>query len=97
MSFILKTAWRDARRQRSRLLLCALSIVFGVGALVAVDSFSANLTRAMDAEAKALLGADLEITSRSGFGEREERMFDQIGGEQARETRFASMAYFPKA
>lgn len=97
MSFIVKTAWRDARRQRSRLLLCALSIVFGVGALVAVDSFSANLTRAMDAEAKALLGADLEITSRTGFGEREELMFDSIGGEQARETRFASMAYFPKA
>jgi putative ABC transport system permease protein len=96
MNFILKTAWRDARRQRSRLLLCALSIVFGVAALVAVDSFSANLTGAMDNEAKALLGADLQLSSRSGFGEREEAIFDSIGGEQARETRFASMAYFPK-
>ncbi|MFT4900842.1 MAG: putative ABC transport system permease protein [Lentimonas sp.] len=97
MRFILQTAWRDARRQRSRLWLCALSIVFGVAALVAVDSFAANLTRAMDAEAKALLGADLQISSRSGFGEAAELMFDAIGGKQARETRFASMAYFPKS
>jgi putative ABC transport system permease protein len=95
LQFIFKTAWRDARRQRSRLLLCALSIVFGVAALVAVDSFSANLNRALDAEAKALLGADLQVTSRVGFDERAEVMFSAIGGEQSRETRFASMAYFP--
>lgn len=97
MSFILKTALRDARHQPKRLLLCALSIVFGVAAMVAVDSYSANLTQAMDAQAKALLGADLEITSRSAFGEQAELIFDTIGGEQSRETRFASMAYFPKA
>lgn len=97
MSFVLKTAWRDARQQRRRLFLCALSIVFGVAALVAVDSFAANLTRALDAESRALLGADLEITSRSGFDEQAEWLFDVIGGTQARETRFASMAYFPKA
>ncbi|MGJ8637997.1 MAG: ABC transporter permease [Opitutaceae bacterium] len=97
LTFILKTAWRDARRQQRRLLLCALSIVFGVAALVAVDSFSANLNRAMDAEAKALLGADLQITSRVGFDEKAELIFSQIGGEQARETRFASMAYFPSS
>lgn len=97
MSFVLKTAWRDARQQRRRLFLCALSIVFGVAALVAVDSFAANLTRALDAESRALLGADLEITSRSGFDEQAEWLFDVIGGSQARETRFASMAYFSKA
>ena len=45
MSFVLKTAWRDGRRQSKRLLLCALSIVFGVAALVAVDSFADNLNR----------------------------------------------------
>ena len=97
LQFVFKTAWRDAQRQRSRLLLCALSIVFGVAALVAVDSFSANLNRALDAEAKALLGADLQITSRIGFDEKAEVMFAAIGGQQSRETRFASMAYFPKS
>ena len=95
MSFILKTAWRDARHQPGRLVLCALSIVFGVAAMVAVDSFSANLTRALDAEAKALLGADLEITSRSSFDAEAERIITSIGGEQSREIRFASMASFP--
>lgn len=97
MSFVLKTAWRDARRQPGRLLFCGLSIVFGVAAMVAVDSFSANLTRALDSEAKALLGADLEMTSRSAFSAQAERIFEGIGGEQSRETRFASMAYFPKS
>jgi putative ABC transport system permease protein len=97
MSFILKTAWRDARNQPNRLLLCALSIVFGVAAMVAVDSFAANLTKGMDAQAKTLLGADLEITSRASFDEQAELIIHTIGGTQARETRFASMAYFPKA
>ncbi len=97
MSIIIKTAFRDGRRQTKRLLLCALSIVFGVAALVAVDSFTHNLNRALDAEAKTLLGADLQITSRSAFSEKTETFFKSFGGEQAREIRFASMAYFPKA
>lgn len=97
MSFILKTAFRDGRRQSKRLLLCALSIVFGVAALVAVDSFTDNLNRALDAEAKSLLGADLQITSRSAFSERTELFLASIRGQQAREIRFASMAYFPQA
>lgn len=97
MNFALKTAVRDAGQQIQRLLLCALSIVFGVAALVAVDSFSKNLNRAMDLEAKALLGADLQITSRSSFNPEAEKLFQKIGGKQAREIRFASMAYFPKA
>ncbi|MGZ0654938.1 ABC transporter permease [Coraliomargarita sp. W4R72] len=97
MSFVFKTALRDGRRQSKRLLLCALSIVFGVAALVAVDSFADNLNRALDTEAKALLGADLQISSRSAFNEQTEHFLSSISGEQAREIRFASMAYFPKS
>ena len=97
MRFILQTAFRDGRRQSRRLLLCALSIMFGVAALVAVDSFADNLNRALDREAKSLLGADLQITSRSSFTERTELFFNRLGGQQAREIRFASMAYFPGA
>lgn len=95
--YSLLTAWRESRRQRSRLLLCALSIVFGVAALVAVDSFTKNLQAGLDQEAKALLGADLQITSRSGFGEDAEALFDRIGGQQSREIRFATMAFFPES
>jgi len=93
--FAAYTAWREARRQRKRLVLCALSIAFGVAALVAVDSFSANLESGLDEEAKALLGADLQITARSAFGSEAEAIFKQVGGDQSREIRFASMAYFP--
>lgn len=97
MNFVLKTALRDGRRQSRRLLLCALSIVCGVAALAAVDSFTDNLNRALDAEAKTLLGADLQISSRSAFSEKTELFLDSLGGDQAREIRFASMAYFPEA
>jgi putative ABC transport system permease protein len=93
--FAARMAWRESRRQRARLILCALSIVFGVAALVAVDSFTKNLEAGLDREAKALLGADLQITSRTGFDEKAEAIFKKIGGRQSREIRFASMAYFP--
>ena len=97
MIFLLLTAWRDARRQRRRLLFSALSIVFGVAALVAVDSFSANVNEAVEAESKTLLGADIEVSSRLEFSPVAERWIQDLGGEVARETRFASMAFFPRA
>ncbi|WOO42770.1 ABC transporter permease [Rubellicoccus peritrichatus] len=96
MSFAIKTAWRDARRHRKRLFLCALSIVFGVAALVAIDSFSHNLRVAIDKESMNLLGADLQVSTRTEFSEDAEAWFDELGGEQAREIRFTSMAMFPK-
>lgn len=96
MSFTLKTAWRDARTQRKRLLLCAISIVFGVAALVAINSFGDNLRATTDKKSKELLGADLQLSSRAAFSDRAERFIRQLGGEQARETRFFSMALFEK-
>ncbi len=95
MSVVLRLAWRDARRQRRRLFLCALSIVFGVAALVAINSFADNLDVAIQKESKELLGADLQIASRTPFTDTAEAWFQELGGEQARETRFGSMAYFP--
>ncbi len=95
--FTLRTAWRESRGQRGRLGLCALSIIFGVAALVAVDSFSKNLEAGLNKEAKTLLGADLQITSRIGFDEAAEAVFESVGGDQSREIRFTSMAYFPNS
>ena len=57
-------AWRDARASRHRLLLYVAAIVAGVAALVAIRSFADNLTGSIDAEAKTLLGADLELYRR---------------------------------
>ena len=63
MSFILKTAWRDSRRSRQRLLLFMSAIVLGIAALVAINSFGDNLARSIDEQAQELLGADLTVTA----------------------------------
>ena len=63
MRFVLMMAWRDSRASRRRLALYSLSIVLGIAALVSIGSFTANVRRAIDAEADSLLGADLFVTA----------------------------------
>ncbi len=97
MSFILKMAWRDSRRNRARLLLFISAIVAGIAALTAVRSFSVNLTNDIDREAKSLLGADLLIEGNQPLPD---SLFDQVmrtpGAQSARVFNLLSMAYFPK-
>lgn len=90
-------AWRDSRSSRGRLLLYISSIVLGVAALVAVSSFGQNLLWEIDEQAKVLLGADLVISSRSRFTPEAEEFLRSLGGEQARQTSFSTMAFFPKS
>lgn len=97
MSFILKMAWRDSRTARRRLVLFSLSIVLGVAALVAIGSLGANLRRAVNDQAKGLLGADLAVTSRSTIRPEAQAFLDGLGGERAREITFSSMVMFPSA
>lgn len=94
--FIWKMAWRESRNSLRRLMLFIASIVLGVAALVSITSFGDNLDQAIDDQAKTLLGADLVIDGRMEFSEEIEALFDSLGGEQAREARFTSMALFPK-
>lgn len=94
-SWILKMALRDSRGSRRRLLLFISSMVLGVAALVAISSFGENLKRAVDEEAKTLLGADLSFERSAPFGDEVEALIDSLGGEQSRRVSFASMAYFP--
>ena len=61
MNFLFKMAWRDSRRNRGRLLLFVSSIIVGIAALVAINSFGENLQHDIDKQAKELLGADLAI------------------------------------
>ncbi|RMG27686.1 MAG: FtsX-like permease family protein [Bacteroidetes bacterium] len=89
-------AWRDSRRSRSRLLLFTASIVMGIAALVAINSFSDNLRNDIQNQAKNLLGADLVIQANKPYSDSLQQLIDSIGGERARETSFASMVYFPK-
>jgi putative ABC transport system permease protein len=88
-------AWRDSRTSRGRLLLFSSSIILGVAALAAIGSLGTNLERAIEEQAKTLLGADLSLSSRQPFSAEEESLFRTLGGEQARETSFSSMVLFP--
>jgi putative ABC transport system permease protein len=89
-----RMGWRDCRTHRGRLLLFSLSIVLGVAALAAIGSLGANLERAVEEQARTLLGADLAISSRQPFSEEEEHLFLQLGGQQAEQISFNSMVYF---
>ncbi len=97
MNFILKMAWRDSRASRRRLVLFSFSVVLGIAALVAIGSLGSNLERAIDEQAKGLLGADLIITGRNPLGAAVQQRVDALGGAQAREVSFSSMMAFPTA
>ena len=56
-------AWRDTRTTRRRLVLSMSSIAIGVAALVAVDSYSADVVRSIHLQARSLLGADLSVSA----------------------------------
>lgn len=95
MRFLFKLAWRDARASRGQLLLTALAIVAGVAALAATGSLGRSLRAAIDGQARALLGADLVVESRSAPDAESEAYLAKMGGEQAREIAFASMLAVP--
>ena len=97
MNFIFKMAWRDSRASRRRLVLASFSIVLGVAALVAIGSFNANLQRAIDDQAKTLLGADLRVQTRSAIEGDLATALDQLGGRQASEVALSTMIVFPTA
>jgi putative ABC transport system permease protein len=62
--WIWKLAYKDARKNFGRLFLFISSIIIGIAALVAIDSFNQNLQNDINNQSKELLGADLEIDSR---------------------------------
>ncbi|MGH8093290.1 MAG: ABC transporter permease [Chthoniobacterales bacterium] len=96
-AFIPRMAWRDSRSSRWRLLLFSISISLGVAALIAIGLFRASLAQAIDEQARALLGADLLVVSSRPFSAAQEKMLRSLGGIQAREVRFRTMAVFPKS
>lgn len=97
IKWILEMAWRDSRGSRRRMVLFVGSMVLGVAALVAINSFGANLRDAIDEQAKTLLGADLSLESDNAFPDSVEVLIGELGGEQSRQNSFSSMARFPSA
>ncbi len=90
-------ALRDSRRNRGRLLLFIASIVIGIAALVAINSFSENLQKDIGNEAKSLLGADLLVRGNQPAPDSIRQLFELMGPLRESETvSLVSMAFFPK-
>lgn len=96
LPWLVLMAWRDSRRNRSRLLLFISSIILGIAALVAIYSFDYNLSNDIDSQAKNLLGADLIIETNKAVKEEVKPMLRSLGEQRSEERTFASMVYFPK-
>lgn len=84
-------AIRDSRRQRSRLLLFISSIVLGIAAMVAINTFIENVKGNINDEAKELLGADLVIRDNKKLDPKYDKIIDSFKLEKANEIRFSSM------
>src|ERR1700712_1411220 len=67
MTFILNLTRREIRFSWRRLLFFFLCIALGVGSIVALRSLIQNLTKVVGNDARALMTADLEVTSTNDF------------------------------
>jgi putative ABC transport system permease protein len=94
--WLLQMAWRDSRRNRSRLLLFVSSIILGIAALVAIYSLGDNLRSNIDDQAATLLGADLEVSGNKPLKGKDKNFIDSLGIKRSEERSFASMILFPK-
>ena len=65
LGFVTRLAWRESRAAGRRMLLLTAAISIGVGALVAIESFTDNLRVAVEGQSRALLGGDLAVSARS--------------------------------
>jgi putative ABC transport system permease protein len=94
-SWLATMAWRDSRRNRSRLLLFVSSIILGIAALVSIYSLSDVLKKEIDNQAAELLGADLELTTNKPFTPEMIRVADSLGNKRSEQRSFTSMILFP--
>jgi putative ABC transport system permease protein len=95
---LLSLASRESRFARRRLFLFLSAISLGVAALVAVQGFASNMQREVREQARAMLGADVQLSSRAPFGPLSEEVLDSFaaeGVEISRVTSFTSMARHP--
>ena len=97
IGWTLLMAWRDSRRNRSRLLLFISSIILGIAALVAIYSLGNVLQKEIDQQAASLLGADLELSGSKPLKNVLGGLVDSLGDRRSEQRSFASMIYFPKS
>ncbi|MBL7471429.1 ABC transporter permease [Robertkochia sediminum] len=92
--WLLKMAWRDGRASWGRILLFMASTILGIAAVVSIQSFSDTLKDNIALQSKELMGADFTIDTDKKPNERVTFLMDSLGGYDAREVSFASMASF---
>ncbi|WP_240793885.1 ABC transporter permease [Antarcticibacterium arcticum] len=92
--WILKMAWRDGKASGRKLSLFMASIVLGIAAVVSIQSFGENLKNNISLQSKSLMGADFKIDSNKEPNEKVLGIIDSLGGADAREIGFVSMAAF---
>ncbi len=97
LGFIIKTAYRDSLKNLGKLTLFMSSIIAGVAALVAINSFNQNLSRDIDLQAATLLGADLSATSNKAVDPKVISLLDSLGGVKSEELEIFSMGLIPKS
>ena len=94
--WLLKMAWRDGKASGKKLVLFMASIVLGIAAVVAIQSFGKSLEENIALQSKSLMGADFIIDSDKPVNEEVLRIMDSLGGAEGKEISFASMAAFPR-
>jgi putative ABC transport system permease protein len=96
--FALRHARREARSSARRLGVYMMAITLGVAALVAINSLRANIVRSVQEESRALLGADVRLSSSRAFPDSVLLLLDSLradGAGVAVATTTLSMAYAP--
>ncbi len=96
-SWLLIMAWRDSRKNLSRLLLFVSSIIMGIAALVAIYSFANNLRDDIDKQAATLIGAHIAVHTNKKPESKIVSQLDALGNKRSYEQSFASMVYFQKS
>ena len=94
--WLIKMAWRDGKASSRKLVLFMASIVLGIAAVVSIQSFGETLKDSIALQSKALMGADFKIDSNQPPNEKVAQIIDSLGGADAKEISFSSMAAFPK-
>ena len=94
--WLLKMAWRDGKASSRKLVLFMASIVLGIAAVVSIQAFGENLKENISLQSKSLMGADFRIDTNNPPNERVLELIDSLGGADASEISFTSMAAFPK-
>ncbi|MBB3969060.1 ABC transporter permease [Mucilaginibacter phyllosphaerae] len=97
IAWLFKMALRDSRRNRGRLLLFISSIVFGIGALVAIYSLRYNIQNDINSQAATLIGADLSISGNKEPDDKLQNLLNKLGDDRSQERSFPSMVLFTKS